>query len=151
MVGSARRSGPKLQARSAVSGRWGRLRRKSGTPAARRPYPLFSIGAAAPIAYPISCFDKRGHARIRFCMTKILTVRLPAGLHDKAEARAMRLGLDRAKYVRSLIEDDLSGARDKTQRVFASEDLVGLYQGDTGPATNASARERLRARAATRR
>jgi predicted DNA-binding protein len=109
------------------------------------------MGAAAPSAYPISCFDKRGHARIRFCMTKILTVRLPAGLHDKAEARAMRLGLDRAKYVRSLIEDDLSGARDKTQRVFASEDLVGLYQGDTGPATNASARERLRARAATQR
>lgn len=81
-------------------------------------------------------------------MTKILTVRLPAELLVKAEARAMRLGLDRAKYVRSLIEDDLSGARDKTQRVFASEDLVGLYQGDTGPATNASARERLRARAA---
>lgn len=112
---------------------------------------LLSMGAEAPIAYPIPCFDKRGHARIRFCMTKILTVRLPAGLHDKAEARAMRLGLDRAKYVRSLIEDDLSGARGKTPRVFASEDLVGLYEGDTGPATNASARERLRARAAARR
>ena len=109
------------------------------------------MGAEAPVTRSISCFDKRDHARIRFCMTKILTVRLPAGLHDKAEARAMRLGLDRAKYVRSLIEDDLSGARDKTRRVFASEDLVGLYQGDTGPATNASARERLRARAATSR
>ena len=84
-------------------------------------------------------------------MTKILTVRLPAELHEKTEARAMRLGLDRAKYVRSLIEDDLSGARDKTQRVFASEDLVGLYQGDTEPATNATVRERLRARAAPRR
>jgi hypothetical protein len=63
----------------------------------------------------------------------------------------MRLGLDRAKYVRSLIEDDLSGARGRTPRVFASEDLVGLYQGDTGPATNASARGRLRARVAARR
>ncbi len=84
-------------------------------------------------------------------MTKILTVRLPAGLHDKAEARALRLGLDRAKYVRSLIEDDLSGARGKTPRFFASEDLVGLYEGDTGPATNASARGRLCARTAARR
>jgi hypothetical protein len=112
---------------------------------------LGSMGAEAPIAYPLRCFYKRGHARIRFFMTKVLTVRLPAGLHDKAEDRAMRLGLDRAKYVRSLIEDDLSGARGKTPRVFASEDLVGLYQGDTGPATNASARGRLRARVAARR
>ena len=109
------------------------------------------MGAAAPVLRCISCFDNCGRVRIRFCMTKILTVRLPAGLHDKAEARAMRLGLDRAKYVRSLIEDDLSGARGKNPRVFASEDLVGLYQGDTGPATNASARERLRARAVTSR
>lgn len=81
-------------------------------------------------------------------MTKILTLRLPAELHEKAEARALRLGLDRAKYVRSLIEDDLSGSSGKTSRVFSSEDLAGLYQGDAGTATNASSRERLRRRAA---
>ena len=50
MVGSARRSGPKLQARSAVSGRWGRLRRESGTPRRGVPTFLFSMGAAAPSA-----------------------------------------------------------------------------------------------------
>jgi hypothetical protein len=30
-------------------------------------------------------------------MAKILTVRLPVELHQKAEARVLRLGLDRAK------------------------------------------------------
>ena len=35
---------------SRVSSRQGRLRRKYGTPTARRPYHLFSMGAAAPIA-----------------------------------------------------------------------------------------------------
>ena len=34
---------------------------------------------------------------IRLCMAKILTVRLPVELHQKAEARVLRLGLDRAK------------------------------------------------------
>ena len=52
MVGMARRRRPKSQARSAVceervNPRGGRLRRKYGTPAARRPYHLFSRGAAA--------------------------------------------------------------------------------------------------------
>ncbi len=66
MVGMARRRRPKPQARSAVreepasrkpafAFRWrvpdkGGSRRKSGTPTARRPYHLFSTGAAAPIA-----------------------------------------------------------------------------------------------------
>jgi predicted DNA-binding protein len=84
-------------------------------------------------------------------MTKILTVRLPAELHQKAEARALRLGLDRAKYVRSLIEGDVSEAARSAQSTFASEDLVGLYQFGAGSATNASVRQRLQARAAARR
>ena len=88
---------------------------------------------------------------IRFRMTKILTVRLPAELHQKAEARALRLGLDRAKYVRSLIEGDVSEAARNPQSNFASEDLVGLYQLGAGPATNASVRQRLQAGAAARR
>jgi hypothetical protein len=50
LLGSARRSGPKLQARSAVSGRWGRLRRGSGTPRRGVPTISFSMGAAAPFA-----------------------------------------------------------------------------------------------------
>jgi len=83
-------------------------------------------------------------------MTKILTVRLPAALHDKAETRAARLGLDRSKYVRSLIEDDvLEGTKEK-RHVFASEDLVGLYQNGSVAATNASVREQLQKRAAGR-
>ncbi|MBU6183500.1 MAG: hypothetical protein KGR46_11910 [Verrucomicrobia bacterium] len=83
-------------------------------------------------------------------MTKILTVRLPAELHDRAEARALRLGLDRAKYVRSLIEEDVSGARGKESRRFASEDLVGIYRLAPVAADNASVRERLRIRTAKR-
>lgn len=84
-------------------------------------------------------------------MTKILTLRLPVELHQKAEARALRLGLDRAKYVRSLIEGDVSEAARNVQSAFASEDLVGLYQFGAESATNASVRRRLQAGAATRR
>ncbi len=83
-------------------------------------------------------------------MTKILTVRLPSDLHDKAQARANRLGLDRAKYVRSLIEDDLSEGDGANLRSFASEDLVGLYENGNVSATNASVRERLRNRVLSR-
>lgn len=84
-------------------------------------------------------------------MTKILTVRLPEELHQKAEARALRLGLDRAKYVRSLIEGDVSEATRSAQSTFASEDLVGLYEIGAGSATNASVRQRLQARVASSR
>ena len=77
-------------------------------------------------------------------MTKILTLRLDQELLGKAKARAARLGLDRAKYVRSLIEEDLAGDRVAAPRKFASEDLVGVYEGPGTAATNASVRERLR-------
>lgn len=83
-------------------------------------------------------------------MTKILTVRLPPDLHDKAEARAARLGLDRAKYVRSLIEDDISEGEKDKRRSFASEDLVGLYEDGSVAATNCVVRARLRKRALSR-
>ena len=78
------------------------------------------------------------------CMTKILTLRLDPDLLGKAEARATRLGLDRAKYVRSLIEEDLAGEPDTALRKFASEDLAGLYEGPGIAATNDSVRGRLR-------
>jgi predicted DNA-binding protein len=79
---------------------------------------------------------------IRLCVTKILTVRLPVELHQKAEARALRLGLDRAKYVRSLIKGDVSEAARNAQSTFASENLVGLYEVGVGSASNASVRQR---------
>ena len=81
-------------------------------------------------------------------MTKVLTIRLDSELLGKAEARAARLGLDRAKYVRSLIEDDLAGGSRGVVRKFASEDLAGMYEGGGQPATNAATRGRLQARAA---
>jgi len=77
-------------------------------------------------------------------MTKVLTLRLDPDLLGKAEARAARLGLDRAKYVRSLIEEDLAGASPAAHRKFVSEDLVGMYEGSGTAATNDSVRERLR-------
>jgi predicted DNA-binding protein len=77
-------------------------------------------------------------------MTKVLTVRIPPGLLRKAEARAARIGLDRAKYVRNLIEEDVASEKSKLKHKFASEDLIGCYEGDGRPATNAVVREKMR-------
>jgi predicted DNA-binding protein len=80
-------------------------------------------------------------------MSKILTVRLDPALLKRAEARAARLGLNRAKYVRALIEEDLAESSGQKGGVrFVSEDLVGLYEGSGKPATNQEARKRLRSR-----
>ena len=79
-------------------------------------------------------------------MTKILTLRLESELLGKAEARAMQLGLDRAKYVRALIEEDLAAAP-RSGHQFASEDLVGMYEGSGYTADNSSVRGQLRAKA----
>ena len=62
----------------------------------------------------------------------------------KAEARAARLGLDRAKYVRSLIEEDLASGGKKTGHGFASTDLAGIYEGNGKAATNLETRSRMR-------
>lgn len=77
-------------------------------------------------------------------MTKVLTIRLDPELLGKAEARAARLGLDRAKYVRALIEEDLQRDDGSASARFASEDLAGLYDGGGAPATNKRVRERMR-------
>ena len=77
-------------------------------------------------------------------MTKILTLRLDPDLLGKAEARAVHLGLDRAKYVRLLIEEDLKGNPAAPRRKFASEDLAGMYEGPGITADNATVREHLR-------
>lgn len=76
-------------------------------------------------------------------MTKVLTLRVDSALLAQAEAKAMRLGLDRAKYVRSLIEDDLCSSVGKTSG-FASSDLAGLYEGTAKSATNQETRARMR-------
>lgn len=68
---------------------------------------------------------------------------MDAALLAKAEAQASRLGLDRAKYVRSLIEDDLASGMKKSSG-FASSDLAGLYEGSGKPATNLETRARMR-------
>lgn len=76
-------------------------------------------------------------------MTKVLTLRMEPDLLAKAEARAARLGLDRAKYVRSLIEEDLASGGKKTGAGFASADLAGIYEGDGKAATNQETRARM--------
>lgn len=81
-------------------------------------------------------------------MTKVLTVRIAPDLLGKAEARAARLGLDRAKYVRGLIEGDLAQEAESKPHRFGSEDLAGYYTGEGHSATNAIAREKLRQRVA---
>jgi len=84
-------------------------------------------------------------------MTQVLTVRVPPALVAKADARAAELGLDRGKYLRSLIEQDLSAsARERRKRKFVSEDFIGSVELALGPYTNrrvrAVVRERLTAK-----
>ncbi len=69
---------------------------------------------------------------------------MDAHLLAQAEARAARLGLDRAKYVRSLIEEDLAFSESKSLSGFVSDDLAGIYEGSGKAATNQEARLRLR-------
>ena len=93
-----------------------------------------------------------GHGKcIHRRMTQVLSVRIPPGLLSKAEARAARLGLDRAKYVRSLIEEDLASDKSKPTHKFASEDLIGCYEGDGRSATNTVVREKMRGHAPAKR
>jgi hypothetical protein len=77
-------------------------------------------------------------------MTKVLTVRIDPVLLQKAEARAARLGVDRAQYVRSLIEEDVTGKAEERTTRFASSDLAGMYEGTGKTATNQETRKRLR-------
>ena len=84
-------------------------------------------------------------------MTKVLTIRIPPELLSKAEARAARLGLDRAKYVRGLIEEDLAAKEPARKHRFASADLAGSYVGDGKPATNARIREMWKQRLVAKR
>jgi predicted DNA-binding protein len=79
-------------------------------------------------------------------MTNVLTLRIPPDLLSKAEARAAQLGLDRAKYVRGLIEEDLARKEDSPKHTFASEDLLGSVSIGEGPYTNQRVREVMRAR-----
>jgi hypothetical protein len=77
-------------------------------------------------------------------MTKVLTLRMDPVLLEKAEARAARLGVGRAKYVRSLIEEDLASGVKKSESGFASSDLAGIYEGGGKAATNQETRARMR-------
>ena len=69
---------------------------------------------------------------------------------SRAEARAARLGLDRARYVRNLIEQDLEHGNAATRSRFASEDLVGAFRLGGQLATNSRVRENLRRRSSTK-
>jgi hypothetical protein len=80
-------------------------------------------------------------------MSRVLTVRIAPDLLSKAEARAVQLGLDRASYVRSLIEHDLENPRAPSRHRFASEDLAGAFRLGGESATNRRAREALNHRA----
>jgi len=84
-------------------------------------------------------------------MSQVLTVRIDPELLSRAEARAARLGLDRAGYVRGLIEQDLDRPEAKTGSRFASEDLVGAFRLGGTAATNPRVREQIRRRSQEKR
>jgi hypothetical protein len=75
------------------------------------------------------------------CMTKVLTLRMDAELLGKAEATAARLGLDRANYSRTLIENDLAEHSGGPLLRFAAEDLAGTVEASGISATNAADRK----------
>ncbi|HVJ45378.1 MAG TPA: hypothetical protein VM511_03260 [Luteolibacter sp.] len=84
-------------------------------------------------------------------MTKVLTIRVPVDLLHRAEAKAALLGLDRTKYLRGLIEDDLKAGAVSSSSRFASEDLAGIHVAEEPrPATNARVREMMRSKARER-
>ena len=81
-------------------------------------------------------------------MTKEITIRIPPRLLARAEAKAALLGLDREKYLLSLVAKDVVEPEPKRKHKFASEHLIGCY---TSPvpgesATNARVREVMRQR-----
>jgi hypothetical protein len=78
-------------------------------------------------------------------MTRVLTVRVRPDLLAKAEARAAQLGLNRGKYVRDLIERDVSQAEGSAHK-FASEDFIASVPLGGGPYTNPRVREAVRKR-----
>jgi hypothetical protein len=82
-------------------------------------------------------------------------MRIQPALLAKANIRAAQLGLDRGKYLRDLIERDLSQDDRGGPRKFASEDFIGSASLGRGPYTNervrAVVRQRLRDRHAKNR
>ncbi len=76
-------------------------------------------------------------------MTQVLTLRIKPELLAKAESRAAQLGLDRGKYVRDLIEQDVNQGAGKPKK-FSSEDFIGSVPLGTGPYTNRRVRETVR-------
>ena len=81
-------------------------------------------------------------------MTEVLTIPIPQRLLAQAEAEAARLGIDRAKYVRRLIEKAVKAKTPKRKHKFASEDLIGSCTSPLHgePATNARVRAVMRQR-----
>jgi hypothetical protein len=85
-------------------------------------------------------------------MTQVLTVRVPPDLIAKADMRAAELGLDRGKYVRSLIEQDVTAAaKNPRKQTFVSEDFIGSVPLQRGPYTNRRVRELVRERLRSKR
>lgn len=80
-------------------------------------------------------------------MSSTLTIRIAPELLARAETRAAQLGVQRARYIRGLIERDLGTELPQPTRQFASEDLAGRFQLGGQSATNSRVRDRLRNRA----
>lgn len=83
-------------------------------------------------------------------MSRVVTLRISPALVARADARAAELGLDRGKYVRSLIEQDLAQKSRRKHR-FASEDFIGSTSLGRGPYTNKAVRDLVRERLVSKR
>lgn len=76
-------------------------------------------------------------------MTCVLTVRISPELLAKTEARAAQLELDRGKYVRELITQDVTQNKG-APRTFASKDFLGSVSLGSGPYSSRRVRDTVR-------
>lgn len=79
-------------------------------------------------------------------MTRPFSVRARPSLISAIDSRAAQLGQDRSKYILTLVERDLSGAKKPRKHKFASHDLIGSFSTGIKSGDNATIRRIIRQR-----
>jgi hypothetical protein len=87
------------------------------------------------------CLNKLGIPTYSFAYDKGSQAATRSGIDEQGRGAGRASGLDRAKYVSSLIEEELAAPPAAAQRKFASEDLVGMYERPGTATTHARVRE----------
>ena len=106
---------------------------------------IASAAAAKKCARPANLglslvLDTMTLKRKRFCMTHVVSLRMPVKKVAALDRRAADSGLDRTRYLLRLVDQDLSQPAPKSRRRFASAHLLGKFrsQGSTNAAVRAA-------------